>query len=225
MAIVTCANCGAELQRHTSDIRRNKSGRFYCSRECRNEHWVGSENPNYGHSWNDEQRRAMSTKKAGTPAWNKGVTAAESESVRKYARTLIGNRYGAANAGRPNESLRLRNLTNNPMKDPQARVRASIAISKAMAGSHNPNWRGGTSYMRGPKWREIRERILERDHHACRHCGITREESRTLYKRDLHIHHIRPWGDGEQDNSGGNLLTLCNSCHGKLQRKRGADAS
>ena len=35
---VVCAYCGKEIERHPSDIEKNSSGHFYCSRECGNRH-------------------------------------------------------------------------------------------------------------------------------------------------------------------------------------------
>jgi predicted RNA-binding Zn-ribbon protein involved in translation (DUF1610 family) len=38
MNIFYCGNCGKKVIRRDSDITKNKSGYFYCSRECGNEH-------------------------------------------------------------------------------------------------------------------------------------------------------------------------------------------
>ena len=35
---LACACCGKEFERSISDMRKNKSGYFYCSRECGNRH-------------------------------------------------------------------------------------------------------------------------------------------------------------------------------------------
>lgn len=72
-----CSYCGKEIQRRPSDIKSNKSGYFYCSRECGNLHknqlrlesgeWKNSNNyrkkafDNYEHKcavcgWNEDER-------------------------------------------------------------------------------------------------------------------------------------------------------------------------
>lgn len=57
-------------------------------------------------------------------------------------------------------------------------------------------------------WRAIRERILERDSHMCRACGIGTR---------LQVHHIDPrkYGGGDEDS---NLMSVCRHCHGALDR-------
>ncbi len=52
-----------------------------------------------------------------------------------------------------------------------------------------------------PEWQEIRKRILERDGHRCKECGIPD------FVAVAHLDHdIR-------NNEEGNLATLCRPCH------------
>ena len=51
--------------------------------------------------------------------------------------------------------------------------------------------------------KQLRSRILERDHHRCTHCGAT---------TNLELHHILPLNQGGTNHLD-NLTTLCNSCH------------
>ena len=44
--VVHCTNCGAAIEKHPSDLERNKTGRFFCSAACRNV--IGSK-PKTGH--------------------------------------------------------------------------------------------------------------------------------------------------------------------------------
>ncbi|MBN1319627.1 MAG: HNH endonuclease, partial [Thermoleophilia bacterium] len=207
---LTCANCGRLFRRNPSDVRKNKSGLFYCSPSCRFEAWRGPGNPNYEHRWSDAQRAAMAEAKRGTPAWNKGRTAGDSESVRKYADKLLGNTHGRANRGKPSPLLSERNRLRNPAKRPEVRAKLSAAM-KLKTGSRNSNWKGGSSYFRGAEWRRIRQQALDRDHHRCRACGKTEQEN----GRQLHVHHIVPWEESK-DNSLGNLVSLCIGCHTKI---------
>lgn len=61
--IFYCANCGKELNRRDSDIKKNKSGYFYCSRECGNEHKniIREENGEWDNSPWSYRRRALET--------------------------------------------------------------------------------------------------------------------------------------------------------------------
>lgn len=63
-------------------------------------------------------------------------------------------------------------------------------------------------------WIKFRKTVLDRDNHQCQHCGSY---------RNLHVHHIKPWGSFPQDRfDTGNCITLCKDCHlsvhGKLRR-------
>ena len=74
-------------------------------------------------------------------------------------------------------------------------------------GPNNPRWRGGRVLSYGPGWKEIKERVRERDKN-CRRCGKTPEEN----GRKLDVHHLGPYrftGDNDLEN----LEGLCRSCH------------
>lgn len=83
----------------------------------------------------------------------------------------------------------------------------------------NPYWKGGRSYTRGPNWKRRSKMARERDGHRCQICGSSEQ---------LHVHHIIPFdhfgyvqGENEnykQANALSNLITLCASCHGRVER-------
>lgn len=77
-------------------------------------------------------------------------------------------------------------------------------------------------YSYGRKWESIRQNIYERDERECRVC----DEKDTTH----HVHHITPArrfvdrsGEHPTDydamNDDSNLITLCPTCHGKLEGK------
>ena len=94
-------------------------------------------------------------------------------------------------------------------------------ISEAFTGENHPMWRGGVSSFpqrRGAMWGKKREEVFSIKGDRCELCGISRDESRIKYGCDLHIDHITPWHEfnNEDDaNSISNLRPLCISCHGK----------
>lgn len=61
--------------------------------------------------------------------------------------------------------------------------------------------------IHSPKWETVRARIILRDGGKCSICN-------SAYR--LHVHHIVPWRISH-DNSDGNLITLCPSCHIKVE--------
>lgn len=56
--------------------------------------------------------------------------------------------------------------------------------------------------------KEIREQIIERDHHVCRYCG-SRER--------LQVHHIKYRSKGGSEEAD-NLITLCEWCHYEIHK-------
>jgi hypothetical protein len=99
--------------------------------------------------------------------------------------------------------------------------REKISISKKGAnnpwygkrGEETPNWHGGLSYQPYTiDWTEtLRRSIRERDNYLCRLCGKQQGD----FSHD--IHHI----DYDKKNCNpDNLITLCNICHGKTNKRR-----
>jgi hypothetical protein len=68
-----------------------------------------------------------------------------------------------------------------------------------------------TALQRAPA-RTVRMNVLKRDGYRCRVCGRRPAEYVDV---ELHVHHIRPWGDGGATIED-NLMTLCGTCHGGL---------
>lgn len=73
-------------------------------------------------------------------------------------------------------------------------------------------------FERDEEWLKISEIVKNRDMYKCVECGLTDEESNTLYGNGLCIHHVIPYHicrAHEIDN----LISLCTGCHLKLHRK------
>lgn len=89
---------------------------------------------------------------------------------------------------------------------------------KERTGSDNPNWKGGydSDYASHTEWRRIKPKVRERDNFECQVCGITETEA----DNTLHVHHIKPvreFDTAEDAHFIENLLTVCVSCHGKIE--------
>lgn len=63
-----------------------------------------------------------------------------------------------------------------------------------------------------------REKVIKRDNEKCVRCGVTREEHKLLYGKDITVDHIDRNGKNKpahlKNNSLENLQTLCFKCHG-----------
>lgn len=88
-----------------------------------------------------------------------------------------------------------------------------------MSGDKSPNWRGGFYKYSGSGWIKLREKVYKRDGYCCRICGKGRKHGRRIA-----AHHLIPdrfsskfKEIGAQLNHLKNLITLCSSCHAKLE--------
>jgi transposase-like protein len=80
-----------------------------------------------------------------------------------------------------------------------------------MSGENHPRWKNNDDYYRGPNWHQQREEARDRDNNECQHCGS---------EDQLQVHHIIPFesfDDYREANKLQNLITLCVSCHHKLE--------
>lgn len=132
--------------------------------------------------------RCAGEAKRGVPSWNKGKK--WSTAYKKKLSSIHSKSY---------KNGRVHPLLGTERKD--------------MQGKNNPNWRGGIStelQMRvtSPKWIRIRKLIYARDNFECQLCG--------KHGGKLQCHHIIPFRIS-QDNSPENLITLCPSCHMKVE--------
>lgn len=78
------------------------------------------------------------------------------------------------------------------------------------------NWKGGYDDYYGDNWSEMRKRVLERDNHSCRVCGISKDK----LGKEPDVHHIKPRREFdvvENSNTMDNLIALCTKHHGKVE--------
>ena len=98
-------------------------------------------------------------------------------------------------------------------------VRTSVSSEfkkghKGMRGEQSPNWKGGITSetqarVNTTEWKELRKEIYERDNWTCQLC-------KKHCRKSIQCHHITPYRISN-DNSKSNLITLCISCHIKVE--------
>lgn len=95
-----------------------------------------------------------------------------------------------------------------------------------LTGKENPSWNGGIDNFYGSSWQQnLKEDIRKRDGYVCRICGMENKNHREKFIGGLNIHHISPkkyWNvesEHEQMNHPRNLISLCFSCHRKVEGK------
>ena len=92
---------------------------------------------------------------------------------------------------------------------------AKLKNSEAHIGDKHPRWLGGISFIPYPiNFNEkLKRYIRERDSYICQLCRASQEN----LNKKLCVHHI----DYDKNNiSSNNLLSLCPSCHGKVNSNR-----
>ena len=57
--------------------------------------------------------------------------------------------------------------------------------------------------------------VYKRDNYECKNCGL----KMSIFRKGFHIHHIIPFLK-TRDNSLENLITLCQSCHSKIEIRK-----
>jgi len=101
-------------------------------------------------------------------------------------------------------------------------------ISSIRSGEDNSYWRGGKIQYYGSNWKDQREKALERDNYECQDCGMSRDEHYKKYNSGFDVHHKIPLRNIIDENnptikqfedahSLDNLVTLCKSCHSKIE--------
>lgn len=109
--------------------------------------------------------------------------------------------------------------------DPAYRKR----VSERMRGPNSPNWKGGIkseldARLDRSDWRRRRIEVYQRDGYECQECGckcLNTADSKLHPKRKIQAHHIISRRNGGGDELE-NLVTLCMSCHHKLERRQAA---
>jgi len=89
------------------------------------------------------------------------------------------------------------------------------------SGENAPLWAGGTrQWDYGDNWEEQRGKARQRDGYKCQKCGVDESEYKEKTGQHLHVHHIRKlkkFDEPEDGNKLTNLITVCRSCHNKLE--------
>lgn len=101
-------------------------------------------------------------------------------------------------------------------------------IGAAFKGDKHPNWQGGKSALnnkcnRGPNWKEQRSKAVRRDKGRCVDCGMSAEQCKERFGRDLDVDHIEPFHNFtsyKMANRLANLKSVCASCHRIGEAKR-----
>jgi len=91
---------------------------------------------------------------------------------------------------------------------------------ETIEGEKHPRWVENPEYNYGPNWQEQRRKAIEEGDEQCRACGMSRQEHRDKYGRDIQVHHIIPlrkFDEPKNANKLSNLTPLCSGCHRRYE--------
>jgi endogenous inhibitor of DNA gyrase (YacG/DUF329 family) len=152
----------------------------------------------------EETRKKISEAKKGGNNPNYGKHRSE-ETKKKISDTNKGKRRSEETKKKMSDVQKGKHLSEETRKK----------ISDATKGENNPNYKDGNSLkefkdaygLEPEEWKKLAQQIRIRDKFICQYCGK---------KNATDVHHIIPRRI-KIDNSPDNLITLCKSCHQKVE--------
>ena len=120
-------------------------------------------------------------------------------------------------AGNDNEFTEFYDRLKDVWYDEYDHAKHMSVIMDEYSGEDSWHWKGGQRDYRGPNWHIQRKKALERSNYCCESCGLSDKEHREQRDYGLHVHHIVPRRNFENDdpeqNALSNLTVLCHQCH------------
>jgi hypothetical protein len=181
----------------------------------------GENHPNYGKHPSEETRKKLSNAKKGKHP--------SEETKKKMSEAHKGEKnhnYGKHRSEETRKKIsdahkgnHLSEETKKKISDAQKGKHHSEETKKKMSdarkGENNPNYKDGVSMkqfeeaygLTKSEWKKLAQEIRKRDNFTCQLCGK---------KGATSVHHIIP-RRVRIDNSPENLITLCISCHSKVE--------
>lgn len=222
---VSCDNCGETTEKYPSEI--DDDGNNFCSHDCyleyreaNSEEYVLTEERNQkisealsGREFSEEHREAIAESRNREGAWKGENNPNWSGGPPELTCEWCGDTFKPRRAGQESRFCSQGCLWRWQSKEYAERGHHPPVYE----GEDHPLYTGGTNLEYGENWQEQRAKALERDSFACQGCGVTADD----YPIDLDVHHIEPrseFDDDEAMNAVENLVTLCRSCHMKVER-------
>lgn len=222
--IVECTVCGVEKRERKK--RANKQDNFFCSHECFGEHLSmqsGEDHPNHTPrlvidcEWcGDAVERTPSEVEGCNNIFCSHDCVAEYQSEYRtgdWSHLWEGGKWWVEtvceNCGVEIEVSRWR-----------FEQHEKNFCDHQCLGDYRAEGEVDRRYKYGELWDERREQRLDTDDYECKVCGIESDEHVEKYGMSLNVHHrtrYRSFEDEEEAHRLSNLVTLCCSCHRKVE--------
>lgn len=99
------------------------------------------------------------------------------------------------------------------VKQPIQRVRSDTTTKKHQNKPKDPVYSAYQKYIKSKEFKELRDKVLERDNYKCRVCGRSQEEIvGTKYSLQAHHSNYEHLGKCNEEEMA-DLITLCCVCH------------
>jgi hypothetical protein len=199
-----CPVCGKETNFKNIRDGYHKFCSNKCARSGKNNPMFGKrgeENPFYGKHHSEEAKKKISET-------SKGKHLSE-ESRKKISNVRKGKHHSEETKKKISDANKGKHLSEETKK------KMSDAHKGKLKGENNPNYKDGISLkkfkdafgMEPEEWKKLAQEIRKRDNFTCQYCGK---------KNAADVHHIIP-RRVKIDNNPDNLITLCRSCHTKIE--------
>ena len=204
---IVCEVCGKEIKRSPIYVARYEH--HYCSNICAS---IGRRTTRRGMKFSDEHRLNLSVAHKGLcigknhPMFGKY----HSEQTRAKIKDAVKNKTLSEEHKKKISIAFMGKKHWNFGKHPSEETKKKMRESRL--GAKSSLWKGGISDITRKrftdyKWRGKAQEIRKRDNYTCQQCGVI-----PAYD----VHHIIPYRLTHNDKEN-NLITLCRSCHGKLE--------
>lgn len=197
---------GVPMAKETKEILRQQRLGTIHSEETKHkisESLTGEKNPFYGKKHTEKTKRIIGKKNSGKYEDRFGKEKSN-EIKSKLSDALKGENNPFYGKKLSKEHIEKRTTTVIERGSYKGKNNPMYGKGYLIAGENNGSWNGGSSFGNyGLEWTdELRTHIRKRDKFVCQVCG----------KNGYIVHHIDYI---KENNKETNLITTCNSCHGK----------
>jgi len=203
-----CVNCGTIFG--SKNVRHNK--RTFCSKECSDEYQRNGEIVSCATCGKLVYRNKSRIENYSTFYCSSECCNRDEVTRKRISEKMQGNTN--QNWDSRDNNLIGQRISNSKMGH-EVSYETRKKLSELNRGANCYFYKDGRSterqlFYRSFEWRSLAKQVRKQDNYKCQKCG----------KKAVHVHHIIPLSVGGP-NELWNLMTLCKSCHAKIENQKG----